>query len=195
MTTCSSSTPPGSQFHQYFMSSFFKQKFFVQLLYAYNLRSYFFGKRILAQKLLIKCWWNWHQLIRAHPDIATAVKTPMTTISKKPDVSSTLFQDGAKQNPRIFWWKREGLQHGKGVHQVHRCPHGLKCMGRGCSLQPFCLRSLRASTRMTGSSSTSTRRLTSAKQDSSHCLRLNFQHKQMINSSSKDCQTWQRILR
>jgi len=37
-------------------------KFFAQLLSAYNLGLQFFGKRILAQKLLIKCWWNWHQI-------------------------------------------------------------------------------------------------------------------------------------
>jgi hypothetical protein len=45
-------------FHQYFMSSFFIPKFFAHLLCAYNLGLLFFGKRILAQKLLIKCWWK-----------------------------------------------------------------------------------------------------------------------------------------
>jgi len=50
------------QFHQYLMSSFFIQKFFAQLWCAYNLGLQFFGEGILAQKLLIKCWWNWHQV-------------------------------------------------------------------------------------------------------------------------------------
>ncbi len=49
------------QFHQYFSSSFFVWKFFAQLLCAYKLGLQFFGERILVQKLLIKCWWNWHQ--------------------------------------------------------------------------------------------------------------------------------------
>ncbi len=41
------------------------QKFFAELLSAYNLGLLFFGKRILAQKLLIKCWWNWHLVMVA----------------------------------------------------------------------------------------------------------------------------------
>jgi len=39
------------RFHQYFMSSFFIQTFFVQLFMCLQ-----FGKRIMAQKLLIKSW-------------------------------------------------------------------------------------------------------------------------------------------
>ncbi len=30
-----------------------------KLFFTYSLAGYFFRKRILAQKLLIKCWWNW----------------------------------------------------------------------------------------------------------------------------------------
>ncbi len=70
--------PSWCQFHQYFTSSFFIWTFFVQLLCAYNLGLEFFGKRILAQKLLIKCckidtWlakpgmkmiWEWVRLIQ-----------------------------------------------------------------------------------------------------------------------------------
>ena len=47
-----------SQFHQHFMSGFFAQKCFEQLFCSYSLALYFFGKRILVQKLLVKCWWN-----------------------------------------------------------------------------------------------------------------------------------------
>jgi len=39
-----------------FMSSFLVRFFFVQLFCAYNLGLEFFGERILAQKLFIKCW-------------------------------------------------------------------------------------------------------------------------------------------
>ncbi len=28
----------------------------------------FFGERILVQKLLLKCWWNWHQVAAWVPD-------------------------------------------------------------------------------------------------------------------------------
>ena len=47
------------QFHQHFMRSFFVQKSFEQLFCTYGLGLYFFGERKLAQKLLVKCWWNW----------------------------------------------------------------------------------------------------------------------------------------
>jgi hypothetical protein len=40
----------------YFLRATFLYKFFAQLLCAYNLGLKFFGRRILAQKLLIKCW-------------------------------------------------------------------------------------------------------------------------------------------
>jgi hypothetical protein len=46
------------QSYQYFTSSFFIQKFFAQLLCAYNLGLQIFGKRVLVQELLIKCWKN-----------------------------------------------------------------------------------------------------------------------------------------
>ena len=55
---CSHSILQG-QFHQYFMTGFFVQKCFEQLFCTYSSALYSFGKRILAQKLLIKCWWNW----------------------------------------------------------------------------------------------------------------------------------------
>jgi len=45
-------------FHQHFRSAFFVQKYFAQLFSNYSLALYYFGKRILAQKLLEKCWWN-----------------------------------------------------------------------------------------------------------------------------------------
>ncbi len=40
--------------------SFFVQKFCTQLFCTYILSLYFFGARVVAQKVLIKCWWNWH---------------------------------------------------------------------------------------------------------------------------------------
>ena len=46
------------KFHQHYTSSFFVQKlwsFFLYLLVGW----YFFGKMKLAEKLLVKCWWNW----------------------------------------------------------------------------------------------------------------------------------------
>ena len=49
------------QFHQHFTSSFFIRKSFEQLFCTYSLGLYFFGARILAQKLLVKCWCNWPQ--------------------------------------------------------------------------------------------------------------------------------------
>jgi hypothetical protein len=56
-----------------FTNSFFIPKFFAYLLCAYNLGLYFFGERILAQKLLIKCWWNWHQMAVPVPSISCRV--------------------------------------------------------------------------------------------------------------------------
>ena len=47
------------QFHQRSTSSFFVQKSFEQLFCTYILGLYFFGTRKLAQKLLVKCWWNY----------------------------------------------------------------------------------------------------------------------------------------
>jgi len=34
---------------------------FAQLFSSYSLALQFFGARITAQKLLVKCWWNWRQ--------------------------------------------------------------------------------------------------------------------------------------
>ena len=42
-----------------FYEQLFVRKSFELLFCAYVLGLYFFGKRKLAQKLLIKCWWNW----------------------------------------------------------------------------------------------------------------------------------------
>ena len=47
------------QFHQHFTSIFFVQKSFEHLFCTYILGLYSFGARKLAQKLLVKCWWNW----------------------------------------------------------------------------------------------------------------------------------------
>ncbi len=47
------------QFHQHFTSSFFVQKFCLQLFSTCILGLYFPDARILVQKLIIKCWWNW----------------------------------------------------------------------------------------------------------------------------------------
>jgi len=60
------------QFHQHFMSNCFVQNCFSKLFYNYSLALWFFGERILAQKLLVKCWWNWLEvsfsptLLRGH---------------------------------------------------------------------------------------------------------------------------------
>jgi len=50
------------QFHQHFTCAFFVQKCFAQLFSNYSLALYFFGTKISAQKLLVKCWWHWHQV-------------------------------------------------------------------------------------------------------------------------------------
>jgi len=46
------------------LSTFYKQLFHTKVLcvpfICLQFGFVFFGKRILAQKLLIKCWWNWH---------------------------------------------------------------------------------------------------------------------------------------
>ncbi len=41
-----------------FLHESFLCSFYVLTIWVCN----FFGKRILAQKLLIQCWWNWHLL-------------------------------------------------------------------------------------------------------------------------------------
>jgi hypothetical protein len=50
------------QFHQDFTDSFFVLKLCAKLFCTYILGLYFFGKRISAEKLLVKCWWNWHKV-------------------------------------------------------------------------------------------------------------------------------------
>jgi len=47
-----------NRFHQHFTRNFFEQKCFAQIVSTYILALKFFGKRISAQKLLVKCWWN-----------------------------------------------------------------------------------------------------------------------------------------
>ncbi len=59
------------QFHQHFASSFFVWKFWMQLFSCesfcaqlfctYILGLYLFDARLSEQKLVLKCWWNWHQ--------------------------------------------------------------------------------------------------------------------------------------
>jgi len=49
------------QFRRHFLLAFFVRKCFAQLFSDYSLALYFFGETILAQKLLVKCWWNWLQ--------------------------------------------------------------------------------------------------------------------------------------
>jgi hypothetical protein len=58
------------------MSSFFVQKFFAQLLFAYNLGLQFFGKRTLAPKLLVSISPTFYeQLLRQNP-FAKKIKNP-----------------------------------------------------------------------------------------------------------------------
>jgi len=52
------------QFHLHFTCAFFVQKCFAQLFSTYILALKFSGKRISAQKLVVKCWWNWLQAIQ-----------------------------------------------------------------------------------------------------------------------------------
>jgi hypothetical protein len=46
------------QFHQHFMLTLLYESVFLQLFSNYSLALLLFGKRILAQKLLVKCWLN-----------------------------------------------------------------------------------------------------------------------------------------
>ncbi len=62
-----------SQFHQHFTSSFFVQKCYEHLFSSYSFCLNFCGKRILAEKLLVKCWWNWH-LEKGHIFLLNAIK-------------------------------------------------------------------------------------------------------------------------
>ncbi len=57
-------TPRFGQFHQHFTRGFFVQKFLAKLFVFSHFSLYFFGRRILTQKLLLKCWWNWHLMWR-----------------------------------------------------------------------------------------------------------------------------------
>ena len=52
-------SPLGVNFTNILQAAFFVQKSFEQLFCSYSIGLYFFGKRKLAQKLLLKCWWNW----------------------------------------------------------------------------------------------------------------------------------------
>ncbi len=54
------------QFHQHFTGAFFVQNCFSQLLCGYSFALSFFGKRISAQKLLIKCWKIWLQICKMY---------------------------------------------------------------------------------------------------------------------------------
>ncbi len=62
LTTGSSSAPTTlSQFYRHFTSSFFVQKCFAQIYSTYLQFGFvILDIRILAQKLLLKCWWNSH---------------------------------------------------------------------------------------------------------------------------------------
>ena len=51
--------PTWNQFHQHFTTSFSARKSFEQLFSTHNFGLYFLGKRKFANKLLVKCWWNW----------------------------------------------------------------------------------------------------------------------------------------
>jgi hypothetical protein len=55
-------TSDRAQFHQRYTHSFYIRKLCTQLFCAYVLGLYFTGARLLAQKLRVKCWWNWNWL-------------------------------------------------------------------------------------------------------------------------------------
>ncbi len=50
------------QFHQHFTWDFLVQKCLAHLFYIYSSALWLFGERIPAQKLLVKCRWNWLQV-------------------------------------------------------------------------------------------------------------------------------------
>ncbi len=56
------------QFHQHSTCSFYVRKLFAQLFCAYILGLYFTGARLLAQKLSVEYWWNWHLTTNTNED-------------------------------------------------------------------------------------------------------------------------------
>ncbi len=50
------------QFHQHSTRSFYVRKLHAQLFCAHVLGLYFTGVSLLAEKLLVECWWNWAQV-------------------------------------------------------------------------------------------------------------------------------------
>jgi len=67
------------QFHQHFKNNFFIPKCFAQRFSSNSLTLYFFGARISAQKLLIKCWWNWLQNCKTGTGQGLQITTNITS--------------------------------------------------------------------------------------------------------------------
>jgi len=53
---------PGVNFTNILKAAFAYKSIFEAFLYLQFGFVIFVGKRILAQKLLVKCWWNWHRV-------------------------------------------------------------------------------------------------------------------------------------
>jgi len=71
----------------------FVQKCFLHLYSNYSLSLQFFGPRILAQKLLIKCWWNWPQGVN-FINVLQAAFTWIDLKSAKKNDDLTVFYGG-----------------------------------------------------------------------------------------------------
>ncbi len=59
---CGMTLKSGVNFINILLAPYFVQKCFAQIFSYYSLALIFFGKIILAQRLLVRCWWNWLQL-------------------------------------------------------------------------------------------------------------------------------------
>ncbi len=81
-TTTKGSSKTKCQFHQHFTSRYFLYK---SVLRSFSLLKVwfcnFFGKRILARKLLIKCCWNWLENVKMYWwDLGPGCHNPFTAL-------------------------------------------------------------------------------------------------------------------
>ncbi len=77
------------KFHHCFTHSFFDWKSFAQLISSCVLALYFFGAKVLSLKLLVKCWWNWLQVVFGTPEIVATKPVLTGTSYAGPNASAT----------------------------------------------------------------------------------------------------------
>ena len=93
---------PWCQFHPHFTSSFFLWKPFEHFFSTYSLGLYFLGTRKFAQKVLVKCWWNWLLLF---------------VVRCCCDAEVTICEESGFDKTKVWrWWWEENLVAKKHVH-------------------------------------------------------------------------------